>query len=212
MAYKAGSERKVVQHPLSCFLFVRRVHGAHLEGKIKCWKNRNRLFCSIIALLIMQEPLYYIEAEHISTQDFLSCRLVIFVNASFIGYLILNTENMQLLCLKFFQAADKNGVLQEDLIREVFFEDGLFAKEMKEVVLVYDFPESELIPEICFDESLIKDYVELIHGNLNKGTFCSEKVPWWDVYNVYRLPTDIRRLLQYKFPHANIQQMPNYII
>ena len=134
----------------------------------------------------------------------MSCRLVIFVDASTIGYLILNTDNLYLLSMKFFQYGLDDGIQQEDLIRELFFDDGLFAKEMKETLLVYNFPDSELVPETYFEESLTKAYTELTHGNLGKGVFLSEKVPWWDICNAYRIPADLHRLLQYKFPNAKI--------
>jgi hypothetical protein len=151
----------------------------------------------------MQQPLYNIESESIASEDFLSCRLVIIVDASAICYMIWNAENATLHCFRYFQHGSEE-MPQEEVIREIIFEDGYLSKTMKEVFLVYHFPESELVPEVYFDESLNKDYVGLAHGSFNRGVIFSEKVPWWDIYNVYSLPIKIHKLLQYKFPEANV--------
>ena len=151
----------------------------------------------------MHQPLYNIESETIASEDFLSCRLVIIVDASAICYMIWNAENAQLHCLRYFQHS-MNEKPQEEVIREIIFEDGYLSKEMKEVFLVYHFPESEFVPEVYFDETLNNDYVSLAHGTFNRGVVFSEKVPWWDIYNVYSLPNKIHKLFQYKFPEAKV--------
>jgi hypothetical protein len=44
-----------------------------------------------------------------------------------------------------------------------------------------------------------KEVIDLVHGNLQKGLILSEKIPWWELFNVYRISPDIHQLLQQRF-------------
>jgi hypothetical protein len=70
---------------------------------------------------------------------------------------------------------------------------------VKETLLVYNFPESSLIPEPLFSMDTNKELTDLVHGNLAKGLILSEKIPWWEMFNVYRIPPDLHKLMQQQF-------------
>ena len=40
----------------------------------------------------------------------------------------------------------------------------------------------------------------MIFGNANKGLILSERIESWDLYNLYRIPREIHRLVQQRFP------------
>ncbi len=150
----------------------------------------------------MLQPSFHIEVDNIHKEDFRLCHLLIVVDADSLSYVIMNTGDMQVLCLKYFHFKQIKGRLHEEIIREIIFGDELLIKGMNETYIVYNFPESTLVPEAFFDIGLAKEFTEIVYGNLNKGTIVTEKVPWWDIYNVYKLPLDANKLLQYKFPVA----------
>jgi hypothetical protein len=148
----------------------------------------------------MLQPFFHIEAENIETTDFRLCRLLIVVDADSLSYAILNIENMLPLCIKYFQFNQIRGRLQEEILREIIFGDEMLTRKVNETLVVYNFPESTLVPEIFFEKKSDKEFINLAYGNLDKGLVVSEKIPWWDIYNVYRLPLEVHKLLEYKFP------------
>lgn len=159
-------------------------------------------FVVLLRLIFMLQPSFHIEADHIETEDFRLCRLVIVVDADSLSYVVMGIESSLPLCIKYFQFNQIKGRLQEEILREIIFGDELLTREINETYVVYNLPESTLVPDVFFDEKLNKEFANLIYGNLDKGVVVSEKVPWWDIYNVYRLPLDVQKLLQYKFPAA----------
>ena len=150
----------------------------------------------------MLQPSFHIEADNIEKEDFRLCRLVVVVDTNSLSYVIMSTENARPVCIKYFQFNQIKGSLQEEILREIIFGDELLTKEINETYVVYNLPESTLVPDAFFDEKLNREFANLIYGNLDKGAVISEKVPWWDIYNVYRLPLNVHKLLQYKFPAA----------
>jgi hypothetical protein len=100
---------------------------------------------------------------------------------------------------QFSQVKDK---LPEELIKEIIDEDDLFTKEISDFIMIYNFEESSLIPDIYFNPDMNKEVIEIFHGNLEKGFLLSEKIPWWDIHNVYRVPAGIHNLLREEFGSA----------
>jgi methyltransferase-like protein len=70
---------------------------------------------------------------------------------------------------------------------------------VKETLLVYNFPESSLVPESLFTMDTNREIIDTLHGNLNKGLILTEKIPWWELFNVYRISSDLHQLLQQQF-------------
>ncbi|HXB45417.1 MAG TPA: DUF3822 family protein [Puia sp.] len=150
----------------------------------------------------MLQPSFHIEADNIETENFQQCRLVVVVDTDSLSYVIMTMELERPLCIKYFQFNQINDRQQEEIMREIIFEDELLTKDINETFVVYNVPDSTLVPDAFFDEQFNREFVNLIYGNLNKSPVMSEKVPWWDIYNVYRLPSDLHKLLQNKFPSA----------
>jgi len=64
---------------------------------------------------------------------------------------------------------------------------------------VYNFPESSLVPEAVFTMDTNREIIDTLHGNLQKGLILTEKIPWWELFNVYRISVDLHHLLQQSF-------------
>src|SRR5580698_4655090 len=105
----------------------------------------------------MLQPLFHIESDNIATQDFQSCRLLIVVDDHSLSYVILNTTSHQPFCIKYFHFNQIRNREQNEILREIIYGDELLSKEVNEIFLVYGFPESTLVPEVCFDENIDKE-------------------------------------------------------
>lgn len=147
----------------------------------------------------MLKPAFFIEVSAISEEELLQSRLLVEVNANSFTYVLLNQRNMSPLVVKYYQLEHIKGRPLTETLREIFEEDELLRRPVKETLLVYNFPESSLVPETLFSMDTNKEMTEIIHGNLQKGLILSEKIPWWELFNVYRIPQDLHKLLQQQF-------------
>jgi hypothetical protein len=44
-----------------------------------------------------------------------------------------------------------------------------------------------------------REIIDTLYGNLPKGLILTEKIPWWELFNVYRISPDLHQLLQHSF-------------
>jgi hypothetical protein len=84
-------------------------------------------------------------------------------------------------------------------LQDILQGDELLQHHFRETYIVYNFSDSNLLPEKCFHIELNKPVIELVYGNARKGLLLSEKVYGWNLFNVYRIPREIHALLQQKF-------------
>ena len=138
----------------------------------------------------MLKPAFQIEVSNISDEEMLQSRLLVEVNLNSFTYVLLNQRNMSPLVVKYFQLEHSKGVLLTDTLQEIFSSDNLLQRPVKDTVLIYNFPESSLIPEAIFAMDTNREIMDILHGNLQKGLILTEKIPWWELFNVYRISPD----------------------
>jgi hypothetical protein len=157
-------------------------------------------FCSIIAQLTnMLKPAFQIEVSDIKDTDLLQSRLLVEVNTHSFSYVLLNQRNMSPLVVKYYQLDHPKERLLTEVLHDILQEDELLRRPVKETLLVYNFPESSLVPEPLFSPDTNKEIIDTVHGNLHKGLILTEKIPWWELFNVYRISPDLHQLMQHQF-------------
>jgi hypothetical protein len=147
----------------------------------------------------MLKPAFQIEVSSISDEDLLQSRLLVEVNPNAFTYVLLNQRNMSPLGVKYFQLEQGKDHPLTETVREILQSDPLLKRPVKETLLVYNFPESSLIPEPVFTMDTNREIIDTLHGNLQKGLILTEKIPWWELFNVYRISPDLHQLLQQSF-------------
>jgi hypothetical protein len=147
----------------------------------------------------MHKPAFQIEASHISDEELLQARLLVEGNPNAFSYVLLNQRNMSPLGVKYFQLEYSKDHPLIEVLREILESDPLLKRPVKETLVVYNFPESSLIPEPLFSMESNREIIDTLHGNLKKGLILTEKIPWWELFNVYRIPPDLHQLLQQTF-------------
>ncbi|HTI93338.1 MAG TPA: DUF3822 family protein [Puia sp.] len=147
----------------------------------------------------MHKPAFQIEVADIADEDLLQSRLLVEVNPNAFTYVLLNQRNMSPLVVKYFQLEPNKELSLTETLREILEADGLLRRPVKETLLVYNFPESSLIPEPVFTMDTNREIIDTLHGNLQKGLILTEKIPWWELFNVYRISPDLHQLLQQSF-------------
>jgi hypothetical protein len=148
----------------------------------------------------MLKPDFYIHNDNAVAEDYTQCRLLMEVNSNSVGYVLLNVRGMRPVAIKYFQWNHSKNVSLEEILRELVYEDEILTiADVNETFLVYNFPESNLVPETFFNTDANKPLTDLIYGDLGKELILNEKIPWWEMHNIYRIPAGVHRLLQQKF-------------
>jgi hypothetical protein len=147
----------------------------------------------------MIKPAFQIEVSELSDADLLQSRLLVEVNPHSFTYVLLNQRNMSPLVVRYYQLDRTKDRPLTEALGDILQSDSLLKRPVKETLLVYNFPESSLVPEPLFTMQTNKEIVDTVYGNLNKGLILSEKIPWWELFNVYRIAPDVHQLLQQKF-------------
>jgi hypothetical protein len=147
----------------------------------------------------MQKPAFQIEVSAISDTELLQSRLLVEVNPNAFTYVLLNQRNLNPLVVKYFQLEHSKERPLTETLREILETESLLRRPVKETVLVYNFPDSSLVPETLFTMDTNREIIDTLHGNLNKGLILTEKIPWWELFNVYRIAPDLHQLMQQQF-------------
>ena len=149
----------------------------------------------------MQKPVLHIQADN-ALENFQQSRLLMEVNSVSFGYTLLNLQNNSLIALKYFEFSNLKDRTLIEILREIIYGDELLEKKASETFIVYDLAESNLVPEKFYSDEMSKKITEIVYGNLNKGLVVGEKIPWWELYNVYRIPEDVHEFLTEKFSES----------
>src|SRR5579863_3760864 len=103
----------------------------------------------------MIKPAFYIRAHNFTSEDANQHRLLVEVNAASLGYILLDLKKMSPSVIKYYQFATKDGKVLDELLKEIIDGDELLTKDIGEIFIVYNFEESNLIPEKFFDPGTI---------------------------------------------------------
>jgi hypothetical protein len=147
----------------------------------------------------MHKPAFQIEISAISDEELLQSRLLVEVNPHAFTYVLLNQRNMSPITVKHFQLEPTKDSPLSATLKEILESDPLLRRPVKETLVIYNFPESSLVPEPIFSMDNNREIIDTLHGNLQKGLILSEKIPWWELFNVYRISPDLHQLLQHSF-------------
>jgi len=147
----------------------------------------------------MLKPDFDIQTNHAGPDDYAQCRLLMEVNPQAFSYVLLSVRGMRPLAIRYFQWNTLKAGPTEEILQEIIQEDELLSTVVNETFLVYNFPESNLVPERFFSFDINRAITDLVYGNLGKGLILNEKIPWWELHNVYRIPASIHRLMEQKF-------------
>ena len=138
-----------------------------------------------------------------SAEDPGQCRLLIEVGTSSLIFVLLNVRGMRPVVIRVFQWPQLKTNEPETILRGILESDPILSRfNASEVFLVYNFPESNLIPEKYFSEHMTRPVTDLIYGDLSHDLVMDEKIPWFAFHNVYRVPARIHFLMQEKFKTA----------
>jgi hypothetical protein len=137
-------------------------------------------------------PDFDIHNEDPNAEDPTQCRLLIEVGSCSLIFVLLNVRGMRPAAIRVFQWPQLTTNEPETILRGILENDTILSRfPASEIFLVYNFPESNLIPEKFFSADMTRPVTDLIYGNLSHDLVLDEKIPWFEFHNVYRVPARI---------------------
>lgn len=108
-------------------------------------------------------------------------------------------EEKKLLQLKQFHLSSQPEETVTGLLDELLGRPELGLQQVKETLVVYNFPEAVLVPAELFHPDTARPLNELVHGSAHKGLLLNERIKDQDILNVYRVPRELHSLVQKNF-------------
>ena len=148
-------------------------------------------------------PDFDIHNEDPAAEDPVQCRLLIEVGPSALTYVLLNVRGMRPALIRSFQWNPQKAGPADEVVRDLIDQEPILSQfPANEVFLIYNFPESNLVPEKYFSDDCARPVTNLVYGDLSTDLVLDEKIPWFEFHNVYRVPRQLHYLMQEKFPNA----------
>lgn len=147
----------------------------------------------------MLKPSFDIIPDNWNTQEHRATSMLIEISNSSFTYIFFDRQTKTLQALKHFSLdvhSEKPVVFS---IEQIIKADPFLQENVRDAIVVYNYPESNIIPSALFDINLNKPISTLIYGNAERALMLNERVPDWDMYNAYRIPKDIHSLMQQQF-------------
>ena len=114
-------------------------------------------------------------------------------------YLMLVASSGHLLRVKYFLLDPPVANDLPDLMRDILRNESWVAAHEHEVIALYHFSENLLVPAANFDLDRNRIMLELINGDLKKGSILSEKIKGLPVFNLFRVPGPVHSLVEENF-------------
>lgn len=147
----------------------------------------------------LSQPAFDIISRNLSAEQRLNCNLLLEISDRQLSYIMYDTSEKKLFCVRHYHFEHPESTTAVRQLENVINADTYLQEEVKEIAIVYNFNESNLIPGKLFQIGMNKPLTDVVFGSVKKGLIISEKIKAFELYNVYRIPRDIHTLLQQRF-------------
>lgn len=128
-----------------------------------------------------------------------NCRLLIELGSQSFNYILFTKTPEQLFILReypLYTSGDKNT---RDILEEIISVDTILQQFASTAIIVYNFPDANLIPSDLFRVEIKTPVVKLVHGETQAELIFDEQVADWNMHNVYAVSKDLHNLCKDKF-------------
>ncbi|HUQ64559.1 MAG TPA: DUF3822 family protein [Flavitalea sp.] len=146
----------------------------------------------------MVHPAFDIKREDLDNLP-ADCKLLIEVSAQSFNYILFTRSPDQLYILRqyrIYTTGDKNT---RDVLEEIISGDPVLMQYGGTAIIVYNFPDANLLPSEHFKTELKKAVTNLLYGDTENELIFDEHVNDWNIQNVYTVSRDLHTLCRDKF-------------
>lgn len=135
------------------------------------------------------------DVEHLPDDS----RLLIEVSGQSFNYILFTRSPEQLFILRqypLYPSGDKNT---RDILEEIISGDTILQRYGSTAIIVYNFPDVNLVPEELFKSEIKSPVAKLLHGETAADLIFDEQVTDWNIHNIYAVSKDLHNLCKDKF-------------
>jgi hypothetical protein len=132
------------------------------------------------------------------TPDWKLCRLFLEAGRHNFLYVVMDAAK-EVVHLSYYEVEGESQPALAQEIREIIDAEDVLKQHFRETVVLYNFPESQFIPEAFFNVNINADMDGLVQGDLNRGIRLSEKLQGYNLYNVFHVPAELHQLLKEQY-------------
>lgn len=152
----------------------------------------------------MIKPSFNIEKETLEPGSIKDLRLLLEIGEKAFSYLLMNMQSKEVAVLKTFFADQYNENSIGEMIAEVVASDPNFLEHPAETIVVFSFPESNIVPAAFNDDNLTRAMTQLVYGNVRKGMILQESIPGDELLNIYRVPAELQSFIGQQFKPTRV--------
>ncbi len=117
--------------------------------------------------------------------DTSQCNLLLEVSPDYVLSGIIDPAESRFSVLEYFRLEPHDAL---NSFKTVVFNNEWFSRPFNSVKIIYNFPDSLVIPAALHRQETLKESLDLVFGDAHPGEIFSEYLSSWDSFNVYRVP------------------------
>lgn len=149
----------------------------------------------------MNKPVFNLLLDNTSSGQWHNSTVVMEVNHQYLHYVVLD-ESKSAVLIRYYQFPKKNMPEIIDSLDEICKEDDILKASIKPPVIIYNWPGNCLVPDNFYNADLNQDFLDIMHGDANRGKILSEEIHGYHICNVYGIPSRIYELVMHYFPDS----------
>lgn len=126
-------------------------------------------------------------------------RLLIEVSEQTFNYILFTRSPEQLFILRqypLYTSGDKNT---RDILEEIMSGDTVLQQYGATAIIIYNFPDANLVPAEFYNADLKLPVAKLLHGETAADLIFDEPIQDWNIQNIYAVSKDLHNLCKDKF-------------
>jgi len=128
--------------------------------------------------------------------------LLIEVSEHIFTYIYFDRADSRMIAFRSYTIESHPEKPAAEIIAEILAGDNWLQGKPAETILVYAYPESNLVPNELLAEGIQNNITDLVYGTVSRGLVMEEPVTNWNMHNVYRIPREVSGFLKQQFPGA----------
>lgn len=146
----------------------------------------------------MIQPSFQLRNQIVELETPQHVSLIIEYSKSQIVFIWHKKSNATLLMLRVYplpQSKESDPIAH---LNDIFESEPIHDWQPIDVQLMYQTMEFSLLPASVYQIDMAQSLMQLVAGDAEKGLVFSEKIPGFDIYGVYRIPTETHKFFQHK--------------
>lgn len=141
--------------------------------------------------------------------DTAQCDLLLEVSPDYVLSGIVDPAENGFSVLEYFRLEPHDAL---NSFKSVVFNNEWFSRPFNSVKIIYNFPDSLLIPATLHRQDTEKESLDLVFGDARPGEIFSEYLAGWETVNVYRVPESYTSVIRAHFVHPRYLHLHGVVL